>query len=715
MSATPIKLSVIIPVYNTEEYLVKCLDSVTGQTLEDIEILVIDDGSRDDSWKIIKSFASKDRRIVAIRHRNRGVSATRNVGINKARGEFVGFVDADDYIDPRYFESLIDAATGTGADIASGYVATSDTGRQRFYNYTNKRSVARNKAELKGVVWLNVYKRSVLEINKIRFLSKLRTAEDNLFNLQASHYANKIESSEDEGVFYHHVTHDGSLMAQQHSRSSLLMLTISVYETVKLLNTMHGYDEDTYINRVIDTVHFLYVRFTESDPLTVLTRFKISIIFMRIWRIVQYRSRLLDAVSEKEIDLRKLIYGRVAGRLYEKHVVEYTDKKVQPVRAKISTMGIIKKAVKAILPHGFIVLYKRRIELMSKASVSGNKGLLNARKVAVIVPFQNVKYAELVKDAVKIAGYEVSEGPSDARYIWLHWYENGINNYSDFLDKLTAIKVWKDQGRKVIVHVHNKRPHESPAPHVSHALMVSLIDTADQVSIMSTETKNVLKDMWFFRDDFSRTSTVPHPNYIGAYGEKIKPSDALKNDTLKILFFGLVRPYKGIEHLIEATQNMENVEVSIFGKPKDDAYVAKIQEMCSDRDNIKFRLEHIPDEDIPPIFSEHHLVALPYSINSSLNSGAAILALSYARTIVGTNNGTLKDLESQELYYGYSYADEADHIIKLRNKIRDIQEQFDGKYNELINVGERAFTSVEKNNSIEVVARSISEMIKRLG
>ncbi len=377
-------------------------------------------------------------------------------------------------------------------------------------------------------------------------------------------------------------------------------------------------------------------------------------------------------------------------------------------------MRVVKRFIKAALPHGLVVLYKRRLDLLSKVSVSSSKGELNGNKVAVIVPFHNVKYAQLLKDAIVRAGYEAVDTPSDAKYVWLHWYENGITNYADFLNKLSTIKTWKDQGRKVILHIHNKKPHESPVPNISHALMTVLTDVADRVVIMSTETKSVLQDMWYYEDDFSHVSLIPHPNYIGAYGKKLKPGSSLKNEKLKILFFGLVRPYKGVEYILEATRGMDDVEISIVGKPKDDVYVEMIKGLCSDRNDVTFRLEHIPDEDIPRIFANHHVVALPYSIESSLNSGAALLALSYARTIVGTNNGTLKDLEGQNLYFGYDYKGEDDHAKQLKKTIQSIQKQHDGKYNELLKVGERAFASVKRNNSIEVVAMSIKDMLKKL-
>ena len=100
------KLSIIVPVYNVEKYLPKCLESLTNQTLKDIEIICVNDGSMDNSLAILKEFASKDSRIRIIDNQHQGVAKTRNTGIEQSTGEYIGFVDSDDYIDIDFFEKL---------------------------------------------------------------------------------------------------------------------------------------------------------------------------------------------------------------------------------------------------------------------------------------------------------------------------------------------------------------------------------------------------------------------------------------------------------------------------------------------------------------------------------------------------------------------------------------------------------------------------------
>ena len=101
------KLSIIIPVYNTGEYLSRCLDSVINQTYKEIEIICVNDGSTDNSLQILNDYAKCDDRIIIINQKNLGSSEARNNGLKIIKGKWVGFVDSDDWVDLNYFEELI--------------------------------------------------------------------------------------------------------------------------------------------------------------------------------------------------------------------------------------------------------------------------------------------------------------------------------------------------------------------------------------------------------------------------------------------------------------------------------------------------------------------------------------------------------------------------------------------------------------------------------
>ncbi len=120
-------VSIIVPVYNLEGYLDNCLKSLVNQTYRNIEILCIDDGSTDASSEIITSYAEKDKRIIYVKKENSGVSSARNMGLDLFKGDYVTFVDGDDYLHPQAVEILVDCTDKTGCDIACAGIGTANS------------------------------------------------------------------------------------------------------------------------------------------------------------------------------------------------------------------------------------------------------------------------------------------------------------------------------------------------------------------------------------------------------------------------------------------------------------------------------------------------------------------------------------------------------------------------------------------------------------
>lgn len=121
-----VMISVIVPVYNISEYLPRCLDSILKQTYEDLEIILIDDGSTDESGKICDAYEIKDHRVKVIHKENGGVSSARNIGLDIAKGDYIGFVDGDDLLEERLFEILLKNAEKYQCDISCCQLATID-------------------------------------------------------------------------------------------------------------------------------------------------------------------------------------------------------------------------------------------------------------------------------------------------------------------------------------------------------------------------------------------------------------------------------------------------------------------------------------------------------------------------------------------------------------------------------------------------------------
>ena len=134
------KVSVIVPIYNAEKFLLKCLSSMTEQTLKDIEIICVNDGSTDKSLSIMQEYAKKDKRIKIINQKNQGLSSSRNNALRVAKGEYISFMDADDYANDCFLESLYNAAVKHEADVAVGNIVRVEEGKKDdyvlFYNKT---------------------------------------------------------------------------------------------------------------------------------------------------------------------------------------------------------------------------------------------------------------------------------------------------------------------------------------------------------------------------------------------------------------------------------------------------------------------------------------------------------------------------------------------------------------------------------------------------
>lgn len=212
------KLSIIVPVYNVEKYLPKCLKSLIKQTLKDIEIICVNDGSMDNSLAILKEFASKDSRIRIIDNQHQGVAKTRNTGIEQSTGEYIGFVDSDDYIDLDFFEKLYNSATKSNSDIAIASILK----HKNFFNIYNakytkeetaitiqdKIKLCEDKKHFFFYAWNKIYHSGFIKENNIKF-SEGQIYEDVMFAIKALYYSNKIISVY--GTKYHYIEHENSL------------------------------------------------------------------------------------------------------------------------------------------------------------------------------------------------------------------------------------------------------------------------------------------------------------------------------------------------------------------------------------------------------------------------------------------------------------------------------------------------------------------------
>lgn len=233
MTESEIKVSVIIPVYNVEKYLKQNLKSITEQTLKEIEIICVDDGSTDSSYKIIEDFAKKDSRVIPVKQKNGGAGAARNNGLRRARGKYLSFLDSDDFFEPTMLEEAYKKAEETKADFV---VFNSDQYYEDSHEYKSvswvvrypelppyqpfgRRAMTDNIFKVfVGWAWDKLYNRKWVLENDLWFQEQ-RTTNDMLFVFSAVAIAKRIAYVEKDKILAHQRRNNKSSLSNTREKS----------------------------------------------------------------------------------------------------------------------------------------------------------------------------------------------------------------------------------------------------------------------------------------------------------------------------------------------------------------------------------------------------------------------------------------------------------------------------------------------------------------
>lgn len=235
-------ISVIIPAYNCEAYIESCISSLIKQSYDNIEIIVVNDGSKDKTLKICRKLSNRDKRIIVIDKENSGVAAARNAGLNEINGEYCTFVDSDDYVDSKFIEKLITLVISRNADIGvCGFVDENEQGvpfhqSEIFIEEEYFISGFTKKNFVPYVCWQMIFKSALLnkKIPSIRFNENFSIKEDMLFINDLMVVSNKVAVIPD--VLYHSVSRKGSLTDGLYNVSSWNKYKSSIYVYEYALN-----------------------------------------------------------------------------------------------------------------------------------------------------------------------------------------------------------------------------------------------------------------------------------------------------------------------------------------------------------------------------------------------------------------------------------------------------------------------------------------------
>ncbi len=282
-------MSIIIPVYNSERYIAQCIESLLQQTLRDCEFIFVNDGSQDNSRKIIENYQSFDNRIKLINQENQGVSIARNNGVLLATGEYVGFVDADDYVKDDMYEVLLEAAEKSGCDVVLSNFEIEVNGKKIIIRYPFSINKALDQSYIEHIILpffleseqLNsvvnkLYKNKVIKQNNVKFPEKIALGEDGMFNIHFFSNATTMQYIDYTGYYYREVIgsatrniseKDYFKRALEVYQSELPEIYSNKVEKVKIWKLK----EIKLVNSVFSYIH---IYFTPSQEVNIRERYK---------------------------------------------------------------------------------------------------------------------------------------------------------------------------------------------------------------------------------------------------------------------------------------------------------------------------------------------------------------------------------------------------------------------------------------------------------
>ena len=242
------KISIIVPIYNVEKYIEKSLESIRNQTMKDIEVILVNDGSTDNSLSLIQKYLS-DNRFHLYNKKNGGLSSARNYGMKYANGEYLAFVDSDDYIELTMYEKMYELATKENSDIVEcDFIWEYDDHMKIDKTVINEDNLF---IDVRVVAWNKIYKRTLIDELKIEFTDGVRY-EDVDWCYKILPYVNKFSSLKE--PMYHYIQRQSSIANTQNEKVKDIFIVLQ--------NIIDYYNENNLYQKYKSEIEYLFLRLT---------------------------------------------------------------------------------------------------------------------------------------------------------------------------------------------------------------------------------------------------------------------------------------------------------------------------------------------------------------------------------------------------------------------------------------------------------------------
>lgn len=311
-------ISIIVPVYNAEKFIIKCLDSIKNQTYKNIEVILVNDGSADKSGKICDDYCKIDSRFKVIHKENEGVSSARNIGLNLMSGDYVCFIDPDDWIEVDMIESLYKLTQKYDSEIATcGYYKEENRKiinkieDPNILTYSNHEALNKilNQDGFKGFLWNKIFSSKLIK-GKIIFDEDIHFCEDLLFVCQCMINTTKVVY--DTKPYYHYIIHDNNVCKSNYS----IKKTTSLDAIEKIIELLEGQDnvqvnkfKNYYINMNISLL-MNYIKENQLDKDTY-NKLKNSLLKYKIKDMTTTSVKLAYLLSRINIRLCYFVWNKL--------------------------------------------------------------------------------------------------------------------------------------------------------------------------------------------------------------------------------------------------------------------------------------------------------------------------------------------------------------------------------------------------------------------
>ncbi len=316
------KISVIIPIHNTEIYLEECLESCSKQTLPEVEFILINDGSTDGSQKIIDRFAQKDTRFISIYQENRGVSRARNTGLDRARGKMLMFLDSDDFLEPCACETVWNEYLSNDPDIIifKTNIYTDDPEvitpwlKRTLTNITRKKyeaftpDVLFKEPAAKPFIGRDAFRKGFIDLHRLRFNEELKLAEDLVFQMDAFPHASRISFIPDE-LYNYRRGRSGSATEEITDLKEKLPQHLTAVRHITDYWDKNGWLELYWEQYVPWAYNFVMQEITREEPCTAREHLRKIFEITHLYHLEQYIEKLSPSVFESFMNIAETIEG----------------------------------------------------------------------------------------------------------------------------------------------------------------------------------------------------------------------------------------------------------------------------------------------------------------------------------------------------------------------------------------------------------------------